>query len=167
MELYDTRSILPTFSPAVLQTEVVGPFFHSRLVSPGCCSGSALQALLRPVIPYTLALSVALSAGSPAGGTSRTSTPSWRCRQGRLHPCSLAGNRGVPVWMTFKSRLASLGYCSGCARLVFLWSAVPYTLALSAALSTGGVSGSGAFQQRSPGRPISPIALLQGGSSSL
>ena len=55
----------------------------------------------------------ALSAGSSVGGTLRTSASPWRCRPGRGYPCSLAGNRGIPVWVTSKSKQASLGCCSG------------------------------------------------------
>ena len=45
---------------------------------------------------------------------------------------------------------------------------VLHVLALPRALLTGPmISSSGTFQQRSPGRPVAPTALLQGGSSSL
>ena len=67
MVLYGAPSTLPMFSPAVLQTGVVETFFlHSRLASLGCYSDGALLALLRSVVPYTLALFVA----PPAGGVS-------------------------------------------------------------------------------------------------
>ena len=65
------------------------------------------------------------------------------------------------------SRPSLLGCCSGRAVLALVRSATLYTLALSAALSAGGVFGSGALQ-RSLGRPVaSPAPLLQGSSSSL
>ena len=89
----------------------------------------------------------ALSAGSLAGGTSRTSAPllalstgpmmfpaPWQIPEG---PRSL---RLVP-----KFRLTSLGSCSGGAVLALVRPVVPYTLALSSACSAGGVSGSALY----------------------
>ena len=60
------------------------------------------------------------------------------------------------------------GSCSGGrAVLALVRPMVPYTLALSAALSADGVSGSSTLKQHSPGQPAaSPAPLLQGGFSS-
>ena len=62
--------------PAILlQPGFVESSSHFRLASHGCCSDGALVALLRLVVPYTLALSMGCSAGSSSGGSSRTSAP--------------------------------------------------------------------------------------------
>ena len=56
--LYGTPSKLPMFTPAVLQTGVVeSPTPLQASLPSGFCSGSAVLALVRPVVPYTLALS--------------------------------------------------------------------------------------------------------------
>ena len=68
MALYGARSTLPMFSSAVLQTGDVESFSYFRLAALGYRFDGALLALLRPVVPYTLALSVARSAGSSIGG---------------------------------------------------------------------------------------------------
>ena len=57
--------------------------------------------------------------------------------------------------------LVSHGSCSGRAVLALVRPVVPYTLELSAALSVGDVSGSGALQQHSPGRPDASPAFCR------
>ena len=89
--------------------------------------------------PFTPALLRSLSAGSLAGGTSRTSAPLLALSTGPMMfpaPWQVPGGprslRLVP-----KFRLTSLGSYSGGAVLALVWPVVPYTLALSSACSAG------------------------------
>ena len=146
MALYGARSTPPIFSSAVLQTEIVESFFfHSRLTSLGYCSGGAIRTLLRPVVPYTLAL-----LRSALGRFfDRWYFTYQRSSRGAVDPADDIPSPwqvilGFP-WVTSTFRLASLACCSGGASLALLRPVVPYTLALSLVLSAGGVSGSGAL----------------------
>ena len=101
----------------------------------------------------------ALSTGSSAGATSRTSAPLLALSTGPMMFPALWqvpwGSRSLRV--TPESRLTSLGSCSGRAVFPLVRPVAPYTLALSSALSAGGVSGSSA-QQYCPGQPVASPA---------
>ena len=117
---------------------------HSRLASLGCCSGGALLALLRPVVPFTLALlrsALRRLLGLPALLLALLTRPMISLLSGRR-------SWGSRHRVTSISRLASLGCYSDGAFLALLRPLVPYTLALSVALSAGGVSRSSALQHR-------------------
>ena len=75
--------------------------------------------------------------------------------------CSLTGTVGslfTPGYLEIQAGLSRF-YSDG-AVLELVWRLVPYTLALSAALSAGGVSSGGALQC-TPGRPVTSPASFQ------
>ena len=169
-----TQSIL---SPAVLFWQGLwGPlrfYLHSRHVlwrllwyvwcSPRAPStggtshiGAPLQRFRpvpRPVVPHVPALFLALLTGPKISLIS--GRWSWGPRS---------------IWVASTFRLASIfGCCSGTgAVLTLLRPVIPYTLALSVALSAGGVSGSGALQRFTLSTGCPPTtSSADGGSSSL
>ena len=95
--------------PALWQMIVRFPFnlghLHIQASSVGCCSGGALLALLRPVVPYTLALSVALSVGdvSASAALRRSSSPT-----GFLPSCPTGGLFVFEALVSFYSRSPKL-----------------------------------------------------------
>ena len=87
----------------------------------------APAALLRPVSPHVLALSLAFSIGGVLddGTLWRPFNPA-----DVLPSCSAGWGRGVLLWFYLYSMLDSLGCSSGGALLSFLRPVVPYTLEL-------------------------------------
>ena len=138
---------------------------HFRPASRGC--DGAFVTLRRPVAPFTLAL-LRSALGRFLGG--------WYFTYQHSSPGAVDRVDDVPaLWQVIleypsgsppKSRQTFLRPCSGDAVLALVQPVVPYTMALSAALSAGGVSGSSTLQ-RSPYLSVASSApLLQGGSSS-
>ena len=134
-------------------------------IANGCCHiakhTSALES--SPLLSHWRFFA-ALSVGSSAGGTLRTSAPLLALSTGPML-FLISSNRqswGIRLGHLQIPGRPSFGSCSGRAVLALVRPVVPDTLALSVALSAGGVSGSSALQQRSRVRPVASQAPTAG-----
>ena len=151
MMLYGTRTTL-RYSSAVLQTGAVEYSTSGQPPTAVALMGHSSRSFDRWLLSHWRFF-VALSAGSSASGTSRTSASLLALSTGPLMSPALWqvpwGSRSLRV--TPKFRLTSTDSCSGGALLALVRPVVPYTLVLLSALSAGCL----------------PSFLPQGGSSPL
>ena len=152
MAPYGASSIQSIFSPAVLQGSW-GPlrFYLHFQARPLALALVVFSSRSFDGCYLTRWRSFAvLLAGSSASGTSRTKAPHDAVDRADDISSLWQMTVGFPFnLVTSTSRLASLGCCSGSALLALLRPVVPHTLALSGALSAGGVSSSGTLQRSS------------------